>query len=731
MPPLVEVLLPRPIAHPFHYLVPESLQAQARPGVRAVVPFGHELLTGVIVQTAATPPSHTKGKLRALHGLLDDAPLLSPEVMELLRRTADYYAVPWGELLRSALPSPLLPSGKRRFRYRAGCAPPSLRSPATRQLFELLRKQSRGLSQQTLLQRMKPARPSNVMATLRRLISTGCITEEWKLNPLKPLNIPKISLYKPTSSDKIGINKIELSYFKEVAKQEVIDSININVFSVLVGQNQSGCADHYLAAARRILQAGRSVLLLAPEVARAAQLAAMLQEGLGRSVLHLHADPAPRKRARQWLALRDAAGPCIVVGSRSALFAPVPSLGLIIVDEEADALYKQEERPRLHARDVAILRAQQERIPILLGGRFISVESYAHGQSGKYRWITPDEPVRFNRDTAVRLIDVRSEWVGDGLLTKPLIELINDRLERGEQTLLFVNRRGYASGLICRDCGGVVRCPTCRTALGYRKTETTLQCRYCHFRMAAPTVCPGCQGQRLGPFGTGTQRVEEALRRQWPARRLLRIDRDAPQASDGHTSSEEETAELLIGTQLCLHRPPPPRLSLIAVLDAELDLSRPDFRAEERALQLLIRLQGLLRPALANATLLLQSRQPERPALQALAANAPAKFYDDELAQRKTLGYPPFTRLATVHGRGQSERPAQQIRAAVQAAQAQGEVWGPIPVSKPRRGKPEWELLLKAPTPSALRRIVAAVKALPPALRLERQGALQIEIDPA
>lgn len=730
MPPLVEVLLPKPIDHPFHYRVPEPLQTQAQPGVRAVVPFGHELLTGIIVQTGTPPPSHAAQHLRSVHLLLDQAPLLSADLIALLRRSADYYAAPWGELLRTALPPPLLPSGERRLRCLEAVPQKPPRSQLAQQLLELLRHHPRGLSQRTLLKRVRASSPDlpppKVMAALRRLATTGWITIDSHIHPLKPPSFPIIGANIPILPIKNPILEVYSSHFRNIAAS-LSNCLNNQRFVVFLYQSPQagGCQQGYLAAAAAVLQAGQSLLLLAPEIARAEQLAASLQARFRRPVILLHSGLSPRHRARQWLALCAAGAPQIVVGGRSALFAPVPSLGLIIVDEEADPLYKQEERPRLHARDVAILRAQQARIPILLGGRFISVESYWHGQMGKYRW--SDEQITFSRDVVTRLINLRSEPLLDGLLTKPLIEAIHAQLARREQTLLLVNRRGYAPGLICRDCGELMRCPTCRSALSFYKLEAVLRCRYCGLCMTAPTCCPACRGYRLGPLGTGTQRVEEALRRQWPQARLARIDRDMPARPDAE-------AELLIGTQLCLHRLPPPRLSLAAVLDAELDLSRPDFRAEERAMQLLIRLQGLLDSAPGSATLLIQSHQPERPALQALATGSPASFYETELRQRQQLGYPPFSRLAVVQvSGGQIEQLAKQVHHVTAAPTARRvEVWGPVPVAGPRRlGQSCQELLLKAATPSALHQAVAAIKALPLAARLERQGALQIEIDPA
>jgi primosomal protein N' (replication factor Y) len=507
-----------------------------------------------------------------------------------------------------------------------------------------------------------------------------------------------------------------------------MDLLKNKQFSVVVHHtpDDAHALHTYLAAAHAMAQAGRNLLILTPEIARAEWLTARLQATLPRPVIGLHSRLTPSGRARQWLALQAAEAPQIVVGSRSALFAPVAAQGLIIVDEEADPLYKQEERPRLHARDVAILRAQQARIPILLAGRFISVESYWHGQTGKYDWL--DGTMAPAPGNTTRLIDLRSEPLLEGLLTKPLIEAIDERLAHREQTLLFVNRRGYASGLICRECGELLRCPTCQSALSVYSAsngrEALLRCRYCALRMTAPTLCPGCRGTRLGPLGTGTQRVEEALRRQWPQARLARIDRDAP-------AGQEAQAELLIGTQLCLHRPPPPRLSLVAVLDAELDLSRPDFRAEERAMQLLVRLQGLLRPGPGSTTLLLQSRQPGRPPLQALAAGSPALFYKAELRQRQELGYPPFSRLAVVRVEGPVERLAKQARRVTAASTAtRVELWGPVPLADGRGRQPRWELLLKAPTAPALQRAVGSIRTLPLASQLERQGRLQIEIDP-
>ena len=534
----------------------------------------------------------------------------------------------------------------------------------------------------------------------------------------------------------------------------------------------------YRSVASAVLHEGRSMLLLTPEIRRCEQLATELDVELDYPVIRLHSELPSRERATRWLAMRHHRGPQLVVGSRSALFAPIPGLGVIIVDEEADPLYKQEERPRLHARDVAIVRAQRAAIPIILSSRCLSIETYWNCTTQRYHWITDDtdggldhaaspqapqhleqpnddQPVRnqpgqCSPSVETTLIDLSATSLIDGLLSKPLMEAIGRHLARHEQSLLFVNRRGYAPSLICRECGELIRCQNCRTGLAYHTAAgqaRELRCRYCGLRMSPPTVCPTCRSYRLGPLGTGTQRAEECLHQLFPQARIVRLDRDALPGRTGQYSRRTSTAskalaasDIIIGTQLCLHQPPPPRLHLVGVLNAELDLSRPDFRAEERMLQTLMRLKGLLQPVTSPAALLIQCRQPNRPVFRALATGRLQEFFDDELAQREALGYPPFSRLATLRISGRqgpaltelAERLAKQGHRQIGTlGGATAELWGPIPVMAQRRNdSSHWQLLLKAPTAAELHAALRCLMRLPLVSQLQQRGALQIEVDP-
>ena len=782
--PLIEVLLPRPFAHPFHYLLPESWQARTEPGMRAVVPFGHELLTGVIVQTGVPPPPAARGRLRRAHLLVDDTPLLPAGLLELLRQLADDYFVPWGELLDSAIPSSLLPAGERRYHLAQPAPAQPRRSRLARHVLTALHDHPKGMSHAALAKQVaamqtapQPSRPIRLAALLKRLVASKQVEVTWQIKPLLSYNEPILDIKNTTLSHKNTINSALIShlsqnkyYYDMTQLSESITSRKHTVFVSLTQEHPPLNGRHlYATAATTATHSGRSVLFLSPEISRVEALAGWLQSRVACPVVPLHSELTPSNLAQRWLSLRTGRPPVIVVGTRSALFAPLPSLGLIIVDEEADPLYKQEERPRLHARDLALRRAEQSEIPVLLSARAPSVESYWWCREGRYRWLTTGlTPVGSTPRTTVgpvittpsteialpvgpgevKVIDLRTEPSRDGLLTAPLIDALAERMARGEQSLLFVNRRGYAHSLICRDCGELVRCAGCRAGLTYYESTaadpTRLRCRRCGAQLPPPTLCPHCQGHRLGPLGTGTQRVQAALHSRWPDARILRVDRDVVIRSDGedgeHAPEPVEGADLIVGTQRCLHAPVPPRLSLVAVLDAELDLSHPDFRAEERQLQLLFRLQGLLRPAAGSALVLVQSRQPDRPTLQAFKTGRVELLYEEEIAQRRSLGYPPFRRLAALRLGGRQagnraiiEQLTEAIRAGLAAQQGgTAELWGPIPATLPRRGGAvAWELLLKAETAAALHRGLQAVLRVPLAARLLASHALEIEVDPA
>jgi primosomal protein N' (replication factor Y) (superfamily II helicase) len=784
LPPLIEVLLPRPFTHPFHYLLPESWQGRAEPGMRAVVPFGHELLTGVIVNTGAPPPAAARGRLRHAHQVVDDTPLLTAELLELLRQLADEYFVPWGELLNSAIPSSLLPAGERRYHLAQPAAQPAPAQPrrgrSAQQVITLLHDHPKGMSHTALAKQLaatptgpQPARPIRLTTILKRLAASKQIAITWHIKP--PVVDNKHNLYHTFSTipSKTSINTDIISHLLKTdyrdATAKLIGIITECKHSVFVSQTKEqdplNGRHLYRAASTAAVQSGRSALFLSPEISRVEALAGWLQGRIACPVVVLHSELTPLTLAQRWLALRTIPSPVIVIGTRSALFAPLRTPGLIIVDEEADPLYKQEERPRLHARDLALRRAEQANIPVLLTARAPSVDSYWRCREGRYHWLDnpgldnpgsanpelPPPTTESNPQTGpgqpgqIEVIDLRTAPLADGLLSAPLINALAERMARREQSLLFVNRRGYAHSLICRDCGELVRCAGCRVGLTYYESSSAgasrLRCRRCGAQLPPPTVCPHCQGHRLGPLGTGTQRVQAALHHRWPGARILRVDRDVIIRSNGEEAPDPlEVADLIVGTQRCLHAPAPPRLSLVAVLDAELDLSHPDFRAEERQLQLLLRLQGLLRPAAGSSLVLVQSRQPDRPTLQAFATGRLELLYTEEIAQRRSLGYPPFRRLAALRlggrqagNRATVDQLAQAIRSCLAAQQGEtAELWGPITATRPRRGgAAAWELLLKAETATALHRSLQAVSRLPLADRLITSHALEIEVDPA
>ena len=688
-----QVAIPTPIPRLFDYLLPDAMMAPAR-GARVAVPFGRRrgvvgIALGVVGQSVL--PRH---RLRAIEGLLDQTPLLPEELLGLLLWAAQYYHHPLGEVLSAALPARLrqgsqaeLPAHTvwRLTDLGAATRADALRAPLQRRLLAALHAAPEHQLDRTGVLGVG----ERAMVAMRALAEKGLVGAHMR---------EYTEQSKGSSVERHALNPDQA---KAVAALEVARGFQP---FLLRGVTGSGKTEVYLQAVERVLGNGGSALVLVPEIGLTPQLIERFQSRLGVPLAVLHSGLGEAERATAWLKARAGKAP-IVLGTRSAVFTPIPRLGLIVVDEEHDASYKQQDGFRYSARDVAVMRASRAGVPIVLGSATPSLESLSQARSGNYRLLELHE-----RATAtaalppVELLDLRRLVVEDGL-SHPLRTAIAERLARGEQSLLFLNRRGFAPVWMCVDCGFIAPCRRCDARLTYHRATARLICHHCGAEAEVPATCPACQGTRLHAQGEGTERVEAALARHFAGARVLRIDRDttrrkgalATQLASVHAGD----ADILVGTQMLSKGHDFPNVTLVGVLNADQGLYSADFRGPERLFQQIVQVAGRAGRAARPGRVLIQTYHPEHPIFTALRAHDYVGFADYALAERRAAGYPPFRHLALL--RAESPKPGaplaflRRARAFAGAAPATVELMEPVAAPMERRaGRYRAQLLVQA-----------------------------------
>ncbi len=513
--------------------------------------------------------------------------------------------------------------------------------------------------------------------------------------------------------------RVRLTPDQGTAVREVVQAVERGGFApmLLHGVTASGKTEVYLRAAHAAREAGGQTLVLVPEVAMGSQIVAAFRRRFSGRVGVLHSYLGVGERRRNWeLASRGALD--VVVGARSAVFAPLPALKLIVVDEEHEPAYKQSEMLRYPGRDVAVRRAQLLGVPVVLGSATPSLESLANAARGKYRLLRLPKRVDQRPLPEVRVVDLRREGEGSALLSRPLRAALDERLRRGEQAVLFLNRRGHSHFTQCRACGYTPECPNCDITLTLHLAPNVWRCHYCDHVQPASARCPACQAPMLRFAGAGTQRAEREIAAAFPGARVLRLDtdvaRDRAEPARVLRAFARGEGDVLLGTQMIAKGLDFPRVTLVGVLDADVALHLPDFRAAERTHQLLIQVAGRAGRGSVAGEVFVQTCTPEHPAIASVALGDERLFLDHELEQRREAGYPPYRRLATVLFSGpeeaEVEAAATRVGEALAApAEAAGvEVLGPAPQALARlKGRHRWHLLLKAAHAGRLREVVA------------------------
>ncbi len=659
----------------FDYHIPPELVAGVRPGVQVRVPWGRTFTNGFVVELAT---HSTLPVLKPILEVLDPEPMIQPSLLALARWMASYYFAPLEQVLRATLPAAVRRPGagaKQRLTVRplrvrddpdAAALPPKQRAT-----MDAL------WSAETLALQALLRRAGVTAAPVRTLERKGWLAvaeEAVGRNPLGELTLLPTTPLPLSPQQQAALEGIVAAMPPApVPGAEPSPPASPPAPILLHGVTGSGKTEVYLQAIAHARVAGRGAIVLVPEIALTPQTIDRFVSRFGPTVAVLHSHLSEGERYDEWHRIRSGAA-TIVVGARSAVFAPVRPLGIIVVDEEHEPSYKQEEAPRYQARDVAVMRGHLEACVVVLGSATPALESWQNARDGKYRLLRMPLRVDDRRMPAVRIVDMRvnAERTGHvNVFSVDLIEAMGDRLSRGEQTILFLNRRGYATALTCPQCGFTAACSACSVSLVYHRADERIRCHLCAASAPAPTVCPQCSDPAIRFGGFGTQRVETIVRKCLPKARVARMDADATTGKGAHERILGEfragKVDILIGTQMIAKGLDFPRVTLVGVVNADLSLHLPDFRAGERTYQLLAQVAGRAGRGVLPGEVIIQTYTPHHPALQAVRRGDFEGFCDQETEARRELAYPPFTRLILLTLRGLAEA---RVLAAAEALSA-------------------------------------------------------------
>lgn len=697
--------------------------------MRVRVSLGPRRMTGFIVELNSELDDPPK-RLKDIDTLLDDEPLLDLPMLELARWISRYYRASLGRVLMSVLPPSLVSRHRER------------RVPVRYQVLP------HAVDEASQLETHHARRWHEVLSLLAPLPSFDARTateladaSRSVLNTLEKRGLlrridPEQDM--PAAPAAQGALELDLKPAQSVALGALVEALDSATFQTFLiwGVTGSGKTEVYARAAEHCLQGGRNVIFLVPEIALTPQLTERLARRLGK-VAVLHSDMAAGQREQAWRALRSGEIR-VALGARSAIFAPLPKLGLVVVDEEHETTFKQDSSPRYHARDVAILRARSAGAVCVLGSATPSLESFWNAQQGKYRLLQLPERATRAELPEVFTVDLNQEareLKRFPVVSRLLQRWIQEALERSEQVILFLNRRGYATFVHCPSCGFVVRCKSCDIALTYHKAIHRQTCHYCGVSEIPGSVCPECHHPRLNFFGLGTEKVTELVQRTFPDARVARVDGDVA-SSRGEVARilrefRKRELDILVGTQMLAKGHDFPHVTLVGVVAADTALNFPDFRAAERTFQLLTQVAGRAGRAERPGRVVVQSFKPAHYAVQTAVQQDFAAFYASEVPSREALGYPPYGRLAKVLVEGRDEDSVRrwvfELASRVLAKELQdARVLGPIPSPISRiQERYRWQFLLKARGHMALRQALAALDA---GGALER-GALRVVVD--
>ena len=649
----------------FTYEVPEALQKKLAVGQLLSVPFGHREARGFVLETSHGGDIFQEGdyKLKPVTAIVDEMPFCSPKLLELVKKVAEYTASPIEAVLKAALPAAVLKKNAR----------------AKEQLYVGVRgqglgvrEQGLGVRDQGLTQRQKwlveqierlgggwmqqlCRELKTTPASLRLLAERGLVEIAARQKRRDPLGNRILLPSKPlplNDEQRKALETIEAPSSKLDGTGQ-LPTANCHLPTRLFGITGSGKTEVYLQAIAAELAAGRGAIVMVPEIALTPQTVSRFASRFGDRVAVLHSALSDGERYDEWHRIRSGAAR-VVIGPRSAVWAPVRDLGLIVVDEEHESSYKQDETPRYNARDVAVLRGALEGARVVLGSATPSLESWMNVKRGKYALAEMTRRAGMGRLPNVRIEDMRREAGGGGgmIFSRELLEAIRQRLDRHEQTILFLNRRGYATSAVCAGCGFVVSCPDCGIPYTYHRADACLRCHVCGQWVPVPKSCPQCKCPGFDFKGIGTQRAEAALQKCFPHARVLRMDADSTSRKNSHddllSAFRRGEADVLLGTQMIAKGLDFPNVTLVGVLNADSSLNMPDFRAGERTYQLLAQVAGRAGRAELPGEVIIQTHDVDAPVLAAVVRGDFAGFAADELKARQECFFPPCCHYSVI-----------------------------------------------------------------------------------
>ncbi|SFG02463.1 primosomal protein N' [Sporolactobacillus nakayamae] len=703
-----------PVNKPFDYRIPESLEGVVAPGMRVTVPFGRTRRLGFVTELKEVS---TFKKLKAIDSVEDHAPVLTQELIDLGRWLADSILCPtvtafqamlpaamkaeykkiikieqpeqlkiedadlasffettkqpiWSEIVKSH--SELLKRINRAIRQGSLSIHQLVRNQATvkkvsvisvcatkEQLrLELAKLDDRAKRQKEALQFfIKQSDLSSFHSPIHALVKDGLSRDAiTKLVDKGLLHLDQMEQFRDPYKHPVEQTKpLNLTDEQAKALAPILQSMNENEHRVFLchGVTGSGKTEIYLQSIQRVLEHKRQAIVLVPEISLTPQMVLRFKGRFGDQVAVMHSGLSRGEKYDEWRKIREEKVQ-VVVGARSAIFAPFKKLGLIIIDEEHESSYKQEDMPRYHARDVAIHRAEKHHCPVVLGSATPSLESFARARKQVYTLLSLKERVNHRPLPSVHIVDLREEMRqgNHSVFSKELLEKVKDRLQKNEQTVLFLNRRGYSTFVMCRSCGTVVKCPHCDISLTYHRTQHSLRCHYCGYEQNVPATCPTCDSDAMRFFGTGTQKVEAELNRLLPEARVIRMDVDTTRKKGSHEKLlrqfGEEKADILLGTQMIAKGLDFPKVTLVGVLAADSLLHLSDFRASEKTFQLITQVSGRAGRHSLPGEVVIQSYTPDHYAVIDAARHDYESFYREEMTIRHRWGYPPFFYLVLI-----------------------------------------------------------------------------------
>lgn len=811
LPQYADVALPVKVDQTFTYRLPKAMQDVAQVGARIVVPFGRKLVTGYIVgvRSSLKEGSHLDDlEIKDAEELIDIVPLIAPDVLHLTQWVSDYYAAPWGEVLKAALPPgisqsieqflSLTPKGheeltqddktptnktrlmtliavtgeltlraaasalgrtqalnaaraleqsgalairqgrrvatakeklQRAVRLRSPIDSNETTTDAQRRVTSALESAGGGLPLKELLRRAQVS--ESAVKTLQKKGLLEIFNEPVRRDPLANAVLPDPEAHTLTGSQSAALSEIEGQLRRKT----------YGTF-LLHGVTGSGKTEVYIRAIRTALELGRSAMMLVPEIALTPVFSRRLRTQFGDQVAIFHSSLSMGERFDEWTRVKNGAAR-VVIGTRSAVFAPATDLGLVIVDEEHESSYRQQESPHYNARDTAIVRAQKAGAVVVLGSATPSLESFHNAHTRKYQYLDLPQRVGERPLAPARIIDMRTVFAKYGkprVFSDDLLEAIEATRARNEQSIILLNRRGYSSFVLCRSCGESMQCENCDVTLTYHRSERVIVCHYCNYRLAAPTECPSCTGKYIYYVGEGTEQLEEMLGKLFPDLRLARIDRDTTARRSVFEKSlfdfSEGKLDTLVGTQMLAKGHDFPNVTLVGVVSVDAGLALPDFRAAERTFQLITQVAGRAGRGDRPGQVLIQTYHPDHYALRHACAQDYAGFYEEELRYRQNHSYPPFVALASllVHGSdlGRTRTLALELRKELDLKNSDRDcrILGPAPAPLARlKGEHRIQLLIKSRSRRRLRQLIdAAVAAV--AAHGHNVRSINIEIDP-